>query len=71
MVIYLSGGIKPTVGYSLQLNEICVDSTIKVHIVHCAGQNEGEELSEPVMLIQLPKNEYDVEFSNHDIICES
>ena len=71
MVIYISGGIKPTVGYSLQLDEICVDSTIKVHIVHCDGQNEGAELSEPVMLIQLPKNEYDVEFSNHDIICES
>ncbi len=69
MVIYLSGGIKPD--RRVFPATFCVDSTIKVHIVHCAGQNEGEELSEPVMLIQLPKNEYDVEFSNHDIIFES
>lgn len=69
IVIYLSGGEKPTDAYSLQIGDICVDK-IDVRIVQCAGWNEGEMLSDPRMLIQLPKNKYDVEFRESESVCE-
>ncbi|MGI5830744.1 MAG: hypothetical protein ACOX8U_11355 [Bradymonadia bacterium] len=69
-VLYLSGGEQPTIAYSLQIDDICIDSKVEVHITHCAGQDEGEALSEPIMLIQLPKNDYDIEFNERELVCE-
>ena len=70
VVLYLSAGQKPTTGYSLQIDDICVDSKIEAHVVHCAGQSDDDALSEPMMLLQLPINDYEVEFINREIICE-
>ena len=70
MVLYLSAGQKPTTGYSLKIDDICVDSKIEVHVDHCAGQSEDDAHSEPLMLLQLPNDEYEVEFINREIICE-
>ena len=70
VVLLLSAGIKPDIGYSLKIDDICVDSTIDVQIINCAGQPAGDALSEPIMLIQLPKNNYEVEFSDREIVCE-
>ena len=70
VVVYLSGGQKSDTGYSLKIDDICVDSPIDVKITRCAGQPADTALSEPVMLIQLPKSNYKVEFSEHKAVCE-
>lgn len=70
VVLLLSAGEKPNTGYSIRIDDICVDSKINVQIINCAGQPADDALSEPIMLIQLPKNDYEVEFSNHVIVCE-
>ena len=70
VVVLLSGGKKNNTGYSLKIDDICVDSKIDVQIINCAGQPADDALSEPIMLIQLPKNNYEVEFSDREIVCE-
>ena len=70
VVVLLSGGKKNNTGYSLKIDDICVDSKIDVQIINCAGQTADDALSEPIMLIQLPKNNYEVEFSDREIVCE-
>jgi hypothetical protein len=70
VVLLLSAGEKSDTGYSLRIDDICADSKIDVQIINCAGQPADDALSEPIMLIQLPKNNYEVEFSNHEIVCE-
>lgn len=70
IVMFISGGEKPTTGYRLEIDDICADSKIIVYISHCAGQAEDTALSEPIMLTKLPKNQYDAEFRNRERVCE-
>lgn len=69
IVLLLSAGQMPNTGYSLRIG--CLDPyKVNVQIVNCVGQPVDDAFSEPIMLIQLPKNNYEVEFSNHEIVCE-
>ena len=70
VVLYLSAGMKPDTGYAIRIDDICADAKVDVRVVHCAAQPADTAHSEPIMLIQLPKNNYEVEFSNHEIVCE-
>ncbi len=70
VVMFISGGEKPTTGYRLEIDDICDDSEIVVYISHCAGQSDDTALSEPIMLMKLPKNEYVVVFRNRERVCE-
>lgn len=70
IVIALSAGTKPTTGYSLHIDAICDDAKINAYVQHCAGQPEDDAEAEPILLIQLPSNVYEVTFQSRDIICE-
>jgi hypothetical protein len=43
---------------------------INAYVQHCAGQPEDDAEAEPILLIQLPSNVYEVTFQSRDIICE-
>lgn len=70
IVLYLSAGTKGTLAYSLKIEDICVDSKIDVQVVYCAGQNADDALSDPTMLLQLPKANYEAEFTERALVCE-
>ena len=69
-VLVLFGGIHGSTAYPLNVETVCKDAPINVYIDHCVGKPEDTSMSCPLMILQAPKGEYNVNFVPRDLVCE-
>lgn len=69
-VYALYGGYHGTTAYHLNVEAVCKDAPINVYIDHCAGKPEDSSMTCPLMLLQVPKGNYDVNFVPRNLVCE-
>lgn len=69
-VLVLFGGSYGSTAYPLNVETVCKDAPINVYIDHCVGKPEDTSMSCPLMILQAPKGEYNVNFVPRDLVCE-
>lgn len=69
-VLVLFGGKHGTTAFPLNVEVVCKDAPITAYTDHCAGKPEDTSMSCPLMILQAPKGNYNVNFVPRDLVCE-